>query len=285
MTFNSKKITLITFLALLLITIPITAQTKSKLPFALCQEKDSRIQVMLLGSYHMSNPEMDEFNLKADDVLAEKRQKELRQLANKLATFKPTKIAVESPFKNKSAKKKYSAYLDEKYKLGKSEREQIGFRLAKKLNHKTVYPIDFVMQLNNVALGKLIKSEPKYQKNLAELNKFGNAAIAQMAKWLSEGTISDMLYQMNRQEFLKQAHLPYVWILAPIVKDDNYAGADMVASWYKRNLRIFANLNRIAEKEDRILVVYGQGHIPILQDLVEDSPDFCRVSPLPYLKD
>jgi len=58
----------------------------------------------------------------------------------------------------------------------------------------------------------------------------------------------------------------------------------MVADWYKRNLRIFANLTRIAEPGDRIFIIYGQGHIKILSDLVVESPDFCLVDPLPYLK-
>jgi hypothetical protein len=31
-------------------------------------------------------------------------------------------------------------------------------------------------------------------------------------------------------------------------------------------------------------VVYGQGHVPILQQFVDSSPDFCRVDPLPYLQ-
>ena len=108
--------------------------------------------------------------------------------------------------------------------------------------------------------------------------------MAVMGQWLAEGTISEMLYRMNRPAALAQAHWPYVWILAPIAQDDNYAGADMVGTWYTRNIRIFANLNRIAEAGDRIFVVYGQGHIPILRDLVESSPLFCLVDPLPYLR-
>jgi hypothetical protein len=36
-------------------------------------------------------------NVQSDDVLTEKRQKEIRQFVNLLKRFKPTKIAVEAP--------------------------------------------------------------------------------------------------------------------------------------------------------------------------------------------
>src|SRR5215211_6323958 len=60
-------------------------------------------QVLVIGSYHMSNPGLDVVNIKADDVLAPKRQREIEELATKLAAFKPTKVAVEIPFGRDSA--------------------------------------------------------------------------------------------------------------------------------------------------------------------------------------
>ena len=36
--------------------------------------------VMILGTYHMANPEADAVNFEADDVLTAKRQRELQQL-------------------------------------------------------------------------------------------------------------------------------------------------------------------------------------------------------------
>ena len=52
--------------------------------------------VMILGTYHMDNPEADAVNFEADDVLTAKRQRELQQLIEQLARFNPTKIAVEA---------------------------------------------------------------------------------------------------------------------------------------------------------------------------------------------
>jgi hypothetical protein len=53
--------------------------------------------VLVLATYHMDNPGLDLMNVQSDDVLTEKRQKEIRQFVNLLKRFKPTKIAVEAP--------------------------------------------------------------------------------------------------------------------------------------------------------------------------------------------
>ena len=53
-------------------------------------------EVLVLGTYHMANPGHDIFNMKADDVLASKRQAEMAELIEVLKKFHPTKIAVES---------------------------------------------------------------------------------------------------------------------------------------------------------------------------------------------
>ncbi|HMD14866.1 MAG TPA: hypothetical protein VKI62_09590, partial [Bacteroidota bacterium] len=44
------------------------------------ESSGKRAEVMVLGVYHMSNPGHDIYNMKADDVLAPKRQTEIAQL-------------------------------------------------------------------------------------------------------------------------------------------------------------------------------------------------------------
>lgn len=59
----------------------------------------------------------------------------------------------------------------------------------------------------------------------------------------------------------------------------------MTSNWYERNLKIFANLTRIADAagDDRILLVIGVGHCKILRQLVQDSRDFELVEANSYL--
>jgi hypothetical protein len=80
-------------------------------------------EVLVLTSYHMGNPGRDIFNLKADDVLAPKRQAEIRELLDVLARFRPTKIAIEAAADHPKIKQ-YQDYLAGKYELGRDERER-----------------------------------------------------------------------------------------------------------------------------------------------------------------
>jgi hypothetical protein len=98
-------------------------------------------EVLVLGTYHMDNPGRDIFNMEADDVLAPKRQAEIRELLDVLTRFRPTKIAIEADSDGPKIKQ-YQDYLAGKYELGRDERDQIGFRLAKELNLPKIYGID-----------------------------------------------------------------------------------------------------------------------------------------------
>ena len=279
-----------TLLLALLLLLPcvVIAQNISSIPNQLppsCQPDDTRKPLLLLGSYHMANPGLDKFNLKADDVTVPKRQQEIQILVNSLAQFKPTKVAIERPYVDSTVVIKYQNYLDGEYELGKSESQQIGFRLAKMMGHDSIYPIDIHMSLNSQEMGKLVTQKPELQKYMAGVQNSGQRAMQMMGEWLSKGTISEMLFNMNKPEMLNWTHSIYLEHFLPVVHGDNYAGADYLTTWYQRNIRIFSNLHKIsAIQSDRIMVIYGQGHIPILKDLANHSPYFCLEDPLPFLE-
>ena len=263
-----------------------TATPESQEALSEFQFQGKKIPLMLLGTYHMGNPGADQFNLEADDVLAPKRQTEIEEVVKKLAAFKPTKICVEAPFGDSATISRYREYLAGKRELRRSEEEQIGFRLAKMLGHETIYPIDVRMNLDQPGLEQVIASNPAvHGARMGSLEKLGADAIAKMDQWLKEGTIGDMLYEMNRPEFLDLNYELYLRIFLPTVEGDNYAGADLVAAWNQRNLRIMSNLHQIGcTPEDRVLVVYGQGHVPLFERIAKDSPHFEVVDVLQYLK-
>jgi hypothetical protein len=54
---------------------------------------------------------------------------------------------------------------------------------------------------------------------------------------------------------------------------DDYAGPDLLAAWYQRNIRIYHNIVKLVESpNDRILVIYGAGHLGWLQqDIANDA--------------
>ena len=100
--------------------------------------------VMILGSTHLANPGSNAVNIKMDDVLAPKRQREIEQLVTQLKAYQPTKIAFEQdPSQDAEINANYQGYLKGTYELKRGEDHQIGFRLAKQMGHPKVYGVDY----------------------------------------------------------------------------------------------------------------------------------------------
>src|ERR1043166_1747620 len=67
------------------------------------------VRVMVIGTFHWSNPNRDLHDVHVDNVLAPKRQKEIEALAAGLSRFRPTEIDVEWP--RERVAQRYDAYL------------------------------------------------------------------------------------------------------------------------------------------------------------------------------
>jgi Family of unknown function (DUF5694) len=53
----------------------------------------------------------------------------------------------------------------------------------------------------------------------------------------------------------------------------DYAGSDLLAAWYQRNIRIYRNIVALIDSpNEKILVLYGSGHLGWLrQDIANDA--------------
>src|SRR5688572_22860889 len=177
-------------------TILALALTLSVVPAAAQTPPPARAEVLVLGTYHMNNPGRDIYNTKADDVLAPKRQAEIAQLIEVLERFQPTKIAVERTAGDKKINTDYAAYLAGTHELTRNEIEQIGFRLAKKLGHKSVYAVDADGEFPYMRLLKFAKATGRSQEFDAL-----SAEIGEMVKrkdaYLAAHTILETLLYMN----------------------------------------------------------------------------------------
>jgi len=49
---------------------------------------------------------------------------------------------------------------------------------------------------------------------------------------------------------------------------DGYSGADASASWWQRNFRMYANIQKAAQPGERIIAIGGSGHMAILKQLL-----------------
>ena len=92
---------------------------------------------------------------------------------------------------------------------------------------------------------------------------------------------------MNSEEYVKKGLGVYlIGVFKYETEDYKQFGPDYVTSWwFNRNLRIFRNIQRIdATAEDRILVIYGAGHMNLLNVFFEASPEYNLIPVNSYLK-
>jgi len=232
-------------------------------------------QIMVLGTYHMANPGRDLYNMQADDVRSPKRQQELAQLTDVLAKFQPTKIAIEADPDSKRVPAAFQDYLAGKHELSQNEIEQIGFRLAKQLGQKQLYPVDVEGDFPMPRVMNYAKAKGRS----AELDKISATAgqmVAQEDAYLKSHTILEMLLHLNSSDYVAEDNSFFYMQLASFGEDGDYAGPDLLADWYKRNIRIHGNIVKlISSPSERILVLYGAGHLFWLQENVRMDSNLC----------
>src|SRR5262245_9772081 len=85
-----------------------------------------KAQVLLVGTYHFSNPGHKLNNVKAVDVLSAERQRNLAKLVSALARFEPTFVGVEWP--QARVTERYAKFLDGTLPESSNEVVQLGFR-------------------------------------------------------------------------------------------------------------------------------------------------------------
>jgi hypothetical protein len=232
----------------------------------------SRAELLVLGVYHMANPGQDIVNMQADDVLAPKRQAEIAQVIAALKEFHPTKIAVERGAGDTRISKDYADYLAGKHELTRDEIEQIGFRLAKELRHKTVYPVDADGEFPYQRLVNYAKASGRSQELDAIMAEFGGMVKAQ-GEYLASHTILETLLYMNSDTRIAQ-ELGLYHRFAHFGEPGDWAGADLVSDWFRRNMRIYSNVVRLAESpNERIFVIFGSGHLGWLQRGFASDPN------------
>lgn len=236
--------------------------------------KTVKTPIALLGTYHFDNPNQDQFNVKSDNIFSRKRQKEIELLVKQLAEFRPTHIALEFNVADSALNEKYHQYLKNNYKLDASEREQIGFRLAKMLGHQHIYPVDEPSIQLDFNPGELVV---EYGPLLEQLTKLGIDVITLINESLNKNSISKVLANLNSPEYDKLNVGLYYKYFLPIGKGDTQPGLHAVIRWYERNLFILKHIQELTARghgEKRIMVIFGQGHTAMLKQFLQYSDDY-----------
>ncbi len=230
-------------------------------------------EIFLLGTFHFRESKIDFFTKEAQD--------ELKQLIKRISRFSPDAVAVELAAGQQSAIDKSYAELKlsdfddfEKMKtdiLGNitmfgqikpirysDESVQVGYRLGKELGLERVYGIDEDIEMDGTLFmnpGPRVMSAIQSVMDLEQGHE--DSVIAQ--------------YRItNTDEWSKRNQHIYMAVNAEN-SDGNYNGSMAVLTWYERNLKIFSNIQRIAERAKRIFVLYGAGHLQLLRDFINET--------------
>jgi hypothetical protein len=235
-----------------------------------------KTKILLIGTIHFETPHTDEFELKADDFFSAKRQSELEDLTNVLSQTKATKVMIERSVEDqRSNDSLYNLYLTDHYKLTVSEREQIGFRLAKKLKLNHINCIDKFYGMSHDSLMVATAKENNQLYLLKDLGTEANLMLNDYGNKLKKGTITEVLKYLNKPEELKRNLSLYLKFIAKIGAGKNFAGAEAVSDWYLRNLAVYSNvINQVEPSDKYVILIFGQGHIPILKHFLETNDNF-----------
>ncbi len=86
-------------------------------------------------------------------------------------------------------------------------------------------------------------------------------------------TLRDHFLPINREVVLLREHGHYLVGTLAVGDGIDHPGADAKTAWYNRNLRIFSNLLWLVERPgERVFVLIGAGHVPILRHAARASP-------------
>jgi hypothetical protein len=246
------------------------------------------VQVMILGTYHFGNPGLDLHNMKSENVLTPGRQKELDDIATRLAKFNPTKIAVEARSDRPDfSMQKFADFTPQKLTTDPDEHTQIAFRLARRLGHKNVYGIDERSDTIDYFPFDKVEAYAKAHNQagtLARMHEDVEKTIKAMEAAQKTTPIRLLLADINEPARVQSDHDQFYYGLLGLGDQKEQPGADLNAAWYHRNAKIFAKLTQIVRPGDRVLVVFGSGHAFWLRHLAQNTPGFTLVEPNNYLR-
>jgi len=246
------------------------------------------VQIMVIGAFHMGNPGQDVANAEVDNMLTDERQAEIAAVADALAAFEPTAVAVERITEAPDyIDPKYQAFTPAMLSENADERYQIAYRLANEVGVTRVYGID----------EQPSDGEPDYfpfDALMAHAEETGQAEalqgqiadiqqlMADFSATQKDNSVAEMLLMFNSGGELSSPDFYYRTFTYD--RGETQPGAELQAYWFMRNAKIFSKLTQVTKPGDRVVVVYGAGHKFWLDHFAENTPGYALIDPAPYLE-
>lgn len=226
-------------------------------------------RLLVLGSPHLANHHRDLINANIEDVLTPARQREIVRLLAALPATRPNHVAVEWRTADQAKlDERYAAYRAGRYTLTADEIDQIGLRLAAALNLPRIDAVDWFEDNpgndDDYDYGKWLKAHGR-SGELATLVADGQQQVDTQDRLNRCRPVADWYRDLNSPAYVRWDEALNMRI-ATFGDAASNPGAAWVGAWHARNLRIAANLLRVAGKPgDRTVAVFGAGHAELLR--------------------
>jgi len=275
-------------LAILLLTIVFVCVAKETSiepkPIHTDSIPSDKIQVLNFATFHMQAT--TDANSTEFDNENQKNKEEVHAIAKMIAEFKPTIICVELPPEEDSLLNvEYKKYLDkpEESTKFKGEIGLLAFEIGRLTEVKELYGIDHKMSYNYNIANEI--SNDLDANTIMEFYSNPFKYFPELNLNEEELSILERMTIGNSQRFLDFLILINADMLTHVGSEDGFEGADEAAKFYHRNLRMYANINRIPmTKDDRVFILTGGGHAAFFGEFMKRSPKYEMVNALDYLK-
>lgn len=269
--------------ALAVLALPVAAVAQTPPP--------EPVQVMVLGVPHLDNPGRDVNNARIDPVTTPEKQVQLARIAEDLARFRPTAIAIERLAHDPSTMidPRYAEYQPDWLLTQPDERIQIGYRLAALAGVDRVYAVDEKDregQPGYFPYGAVVAWAQANDRadDLQALGGVARGFLAEMESRQRTETLGRLLADVNAPDApMSSANASMYYRFLEYGSGDQLPGAELNGRWYTRNAMIFARLMQVARPGDRIVLMFGAGHAYWLRHFASTTPGYVLVEPTDYL--
>jgi len=242
-------------------------------------------EVLLIGTFHFANPNLDAVKTIDFDILANQPQIELENIANKVKAFNPDQIFVEWPANEQASldslyqmyiKGTFQNYIKQKYQHSKQfssfnedETFQLAFRAGKKAGLNTIYGMDYQMSLPFDTVMKAIETA-KQTELMEEINQFMKVSADKANLQRKTMGLTQILLQMNTPEYRANNAGFYLKALNKAGSKESFVGAYSVSEWYRRNLYMYSLVQKLTKSTDKkIVILLGAGHVSMIKQFIE----------------
>jgi hypothetical protein len=133
------------------------------------------------------------------------------------------------------------------------------------MDYRTDFPYDSLLtQMQKAKQFHLIEKD---SLELERIENFENELFS------SDKTLSEMLFYENNDKNRREDLNWYLSVANQGGEKDNFVGAYLASEWYRRNLYMYALIQKsIEESDDRIMILGGASHIGVFKDFIDKNP-------------